>query len=235
MHPTRAARAPREFSDEAIHELLRALRARGVDHPESPGLIASWPGVPADRMPAACAQLERLGYPVREISVVSSRDKVSRGWVLGETNGDRAASAAPARLGDTPTVLVLEVAEPRAVPKAREAVTKAAEREGAPEAVRSAIALAVTEACANVVLYAYVDAAVPGNLEVRAGRAGADLIVEVVDDGPGMVPRLGGSGLGLGLPLIAQMADTVEIRTEQGRGLVLRMRFDLEAARDTKR
>jgi anti-sigma regulatory factor (Ser/Thr protein kinase) len=119
---------------------------------------------------------------------------------------------------------------------ARAVLTEVAEREGVPEAVRSALALAVTEACANVVLHAYVDADAPGHLEVRACRAGAVLIVEVADDGRGMVPRIDSSGLGLGLPLIAQMADVFEIRTHrQRRGLVLRMQFNLDRTPETSR
>jgi len=90
-----------------------------------------------------------------------------------------------------------------------------------------ALALAVTEACANVVLHAYLDAEAPGVLEVRAWTADAVLFVEVADDGRGMVPRIDSPGLGLGLPLIAQVADVVEIHTRpERRGLVLRMQFN---------
>ena len=82
-----------------------------------------------------------------------------------------------------------EVAEPGTVPLARAVLAKVAEREGVPEAVRSALAL--TEACTNVVLHAYVDADdAPGYLEVRACRVDAVLTVEVADDGRGMVPRI---------------------------------------------
>ena len=159
---------------------------------------------------------------------MSSQDKVRRGWAVDDVNGDAPPSAPPARVGKEPTVLVREVAEPGAVPLARAALAEVAEREGVPEAVRSALALAVTEACANVVLHAYLDAEAPGVLEVRAWKADAVLFVEVADDGRGMVPRIDSPGLGLGLPLIAQMADVVEIRTRpERRGLVLRMQFNL--------
>ena len=112
-----------------------------------------------------------------------------------------------------------------------------AEREGAPETARSALALALTEACTNVVLHAYVDADdAPGYLEIRACRVDAVLTVEVADDGRGMVPRIESPGLGLGLGLIAQMADVFEIRTERKRrGLTLRMQFDLDGTPDTNR
>jgi serine/threonine-protein kinase RsbW len=218
----------REFSAETMSELLRA---RAADNPESPGLIASWPGVPAARMPAACAELRRQGHVVHEIAIVGARDTVRRGWAMDDTN----SHVPPARLAEASfTMLVREVAEPSAVPLARAVLTKAAEREGVSEAVRSALALAVTEACANVVLHAYVDAGAPGDLEVRACLADAVLIVEVVDDGRGMVPRVDSPGFGLGLPLIAQLADVLEIRTHgQRRGVALRMHFKLDGAQKT--
>ena len=218
-------------------ELLRALRARAVDHPESPGLIASWPGVSAARMPVACAELQQQGHAVHEVAIVDARNKVRRGWAINHTNGAATRSAPPAGLTEELTVLVREVAEPGTVPLARAVLAKVAEREGVPETVRSALALALTEACTNVVLHAYVDADdAPGYLEVRACRVDAVLTVEVADDGRGMVPRIESPGLGLGLGLIAQMADVFEIRTERKRrGLTLRMQFDLDGTPDTNR
>ena len=206
------------FSSEVLTELLRALAARAEDHPESPGLIASWPGVPAKLMPAACAELQRQGHPVHEISIVNAREKVSRGWVVDLANGDRSA---PGHLTETPTLLLREVAEPATVTLARAAV---AGIDGLTAAAHVALAIAVTEACANVVAHAYVGADVPGHLEVRAWKAGTDVIVEVADAGRGMVPHLDHPGLGLGLPMIAQVTDAVELRSEH-RGLTVRMHF----------
>jgi serine/threonine-protein kinase RsbW len=140
----------------------------------------------------------------------------------------RVMPAPPAALGHESALLGREVAEPRAVSLARAVLTRFAEREGAPKAVRSALALAVTEACANVVLHAYADRDTPGELKVRACVAEAVLVVEVADEGRGMVPRLDSPGLGLGLPLIAEMSDAFEILTHHDRsGVVVRMRFNL--------
>ena len=77
----------REFSAEMIRELLRALRARAADHPGSPGLIASWPGVPEARMPAACAELRRQGHAVRKVSIARpGRRRAAAGrWVAPPT------------------------------------------------------------------------------------------------------------------------------------------------------
>src|SRR4051795_5304949 len=65
-----------------------------------------------------------------------------------------------------------------------------------PKTVRSALGLAVTEACANVVLHAYADRDTPGELELRACVVDAVLVVEVADQGRGMVPRIESAGLG---------------------------------------
>ena len=71
-----------------MDELLRALRARALEHPESPGLLASWPGVVAERMPAACAELRRQGHPVHEIALVPGAMDARRRWTLDGTGED---------------------------------------------------------------------------------------------------------------------------------------------------
>jgi hypothetical protein len=73
-----------EFSDESLRKLLRALRARSASHPESPGLIASWPTVNADGMAAACGELRRRGHAISRVSVpsrITGRDHI--GWSVG--------------------------------------------------------------------------------------------------------------------------------------------------------
>jgi serine/threonine-protein kinase RsbW/stage II sporulation protein AB (anti-sigma F factor) len=86
----------------------------------------------------------------------------------------------------------------------------------------------MTDACANVVTHAYLHADVPGDVDVRAERVDAMLLVEVRDDGRGMVPRPDGPGHGLGLPLIAQLSDVLEILDRGDRpGVIVRMYFNL--------
>jgi len=80
-----ADRRSREFSAKTMQELLRALRARAVEYPDSPALIASWPDVPAERMPAACAELQRQGYAVREVAIILPGPKERRGWMVAAT------------------------------------------------------------------------------------------------------------------------------------------------------
>jgi len=64
-----------EFSDQALTDLLAALRARTTGHPDNPGLIACWPSVREDRMGAACAELRRRGHPVFQVPI----DRVNPG------------------------------------------------------------------------------------------------------------------------------------------------------------
>ena len=99
MRPTAAAggssRASREFSVETMRELLRALRARASEHPESPGLIASWPGVPEARMAAACGELRRQGHALREISIARRGLEDRSGWAVGGTTYRAVVTPAP--------------------------------------------------------------------------------------------------------------------------------------------
>jgi anti-sigma regulatory factor (Ser/Thr protein kinase) len=85
---------------------------------------------------------------------------------------------------------------------------------------------AVTEACNNVVLYAYPHG--DGTLEVEAGPADEGVAVVVRDYGSGMQPRAGGTdepSLGLGIPLIATLSSSFQIHGAAGRGIEVRMTF----------
>jgi hypothetical protein len=83
--PASAIPSPR-FSEQTLADLLNALRARAVSRPDNPGLIAFWPGVDERRMPAACAELVRLGYPVERVTIAGPQGGKSRtGWALGDS------------------------------------------------------------------------------------------------------------------------------------------------------
>ena len=51
----------------------------------------------------------------------------------------------------------------------------------------------------------------------------------IADDGRGMPPRSDSPGLGLGLPLISDLATSLEIADGDGSGTVLHMTFALHA------
>lgn len=89
------------------------------------------------------------------------------------------------------------------------------------------IRLAVTEACTNVVVHAYPDGD-EGPLEVAAHIDGDDLTIIVRDEGAGITPRADSPGLGLGLPLIASLAATVELRRDDRERTEVCMTFDLD-------
>ncbi len=87
--------------------------------------------------------------------------------------------------------------------------------------------LAVSEACTNVVVHAYVDGPADGILEVDVVPAPTELAVVVRDHGRGMGPRPDSPGLGVGLPLIAALSDAMEIGTAEDGATEVRIVFDL--------
>jgi len=108
----------------------------------------------------------------------------------------------------------------------REAVVRFAAASGASQRSREQIALAVSEALSNCVIHAYAGRDQPGQVTVEAWARDGSLIVLVSDEGCGMVPRLDSPGLGIGLPLIAQMSDQLDVEARDGQpGVRLRMTF----------
>jgi serine/threonine-protein kinase RsbW len=118
-----------------------------------------------------------------------------------------------------------------AVPAARHAVTAYARRTGVADGRLTDIALAVSEACSNVVVHAYPHRAEPGRMEVTARRPDDVLEVAVSDAGRGMMPRTDSPGLGLGLPLVTRVAEQVEIQSPAGGGTHVKMFFTLNHRR----
>jgi anti-sigma regulatory factor (Ser/Thr protein kinase) len=90
----------------------------------------------------------------------------------------------------------------------------------------SDIKLAVTEACTNVVIHAYPDR--EGPMEISAEIRPEHLSVVVRDEGRGVMPRADSPGLGLGLPLIATLADSLELGTGTDDATEVRMIFRIE-------
>jgi serine/threonine-protein kinase RsbW len=87
---------------------------------------------------------------------------------------------------------------------------------GASPVAADAVALAVSEAVTNAVVHAYAGEA-PGPVIVEADADGeGHFIVVISDEGTGMLPEAASPGLGLGIPLMARMADRVEVTTGDG-------------------
>lgn len=102
-------------------------------------------------------------------------------------------------------------ATPESIAPLRHAVTDLAARGGATARQREDIALAVSEALTNVVEHAYSEAPVPGVVAVEAALTEGALDVELCDEGAGMPPPADHPVTGLGLALIAQVADRLEL------------------------
>lgn len=121
-------------------------------------------------------------------------------------------------------------AAPESVPRLRHGVTRFAGLAGVSDQVRRKVALAVSEACTNAVVHAYRGARQRdrGEVAVSAERSDQALRVTVRDSGGGMRPRSDSPGLGLGAPLMAVLADRVEITPNpEGPGTVVRLDFEL--------
>ena len=89
----------------------------------------------------------------------------------------------------------------------------------------SDIALAITEATTNAVLHAYRDRDTPGAVAITAEAELEHVTFTVRDEGSGLAPRVDSPGLGLGLGLIAQVADAADVRTPETGGTEVVMRF----------
>lgn len=119
-------------------------------------------------------------------------------------------------------------AVPAAVTSLRQSVVSFARAQGADDALLQKLALAVGEGINNVVMHAYVGIPI-GQVHVHARRAGQGrLLVQISDDGLGMIPRTDSPGLGLGVPIMAQAAEDVRVASRaDGPGTMLMLRFDL--------
>jgi anti-sigma regulatory factor (Ser/Thr protein kinase) len=117
-------------------------------------------------------------------------------------------------------------AEPRSVPRARRAVLQALRGIAVD---RDAVGVVVSEAVTNAVLHAYRDRARPGSVHVSASLDDDGVQIAIDDDGLGLRSRTDSPGIGLGLPLIADLADRVEV-TGHRPGTRIAARFTLMGA-----
>jgi anti-sigma regulatory factor (Ser/Thr protein kinase) len=85
------------------------------------------------------------------------------------------------------------------------------------------LALAVSEAVTNALIHGYREEK-PGGIELSGYLNGDNCVLEVADRGVGMRPHPGARGLGVGLPVISTVADSVEIVSLEP-GTAIRMRF----------
>jgi stage II sporulation protein AB (anti-sigma F factor) len=125
---------------------------------------------------------------------------------------------------DPPALARRFPAQPDQVGPARREVAAYAREHGAVDP--DSIALAVSEAVTNVVVHAYIDAPAPGDVELVVKRHADDGIeIKVCDDGRGMLPRRDSPGLGVGLPLVAKLAQRFLVETRPTGGTAISMFF----------
>jgi stage II sporulation protein AB (anti-sigma F factor) len=117
-------------------------------------------------------------------------------------------------------------ASPEYVGSARRVVSAVARRAGAEDPVLDAVRLAVSEAVSNVIVHGYREHG-NGAFTVRIETLGDELQVTVRDQGCGMQPRMDSPGAGLGLPLIANLAESFSVTAPPGGGTEVCMTFPL--------
>ena len=122
-------------------------------------------------------------------------------------------------------------AVPASAGAARAALARFGRRNRLADATIEAATLAVSEAVTNVVVHAYANRTERGDFRLTAAFAGSEFWVIVADSGSGLQPRRDSPGLGLGLAIIARVADGVDLVTSAGGGLEIRMRFAVASAR----
>jgi serine/threonine-protein kinase RsbW len=133
-------------------------------------------------------------------------------------------------MGDSDRLSVTLPSDPANLPLVRHAIRGFLSAGEVADPPAGEVLLAVTEACANVVQHAYVGADQAGNIELEIERIGDELVIAVRDHGRGFAPRPNSPGAGLGLPVIASLADRVEIRPSIGQGTEVTMAFSLNEA-----
>ena len=126
-------------------------------------------------------------------------------------------------------------AQPPQVAVIRRAVSAIAKRGGADLETLIRLELAVSEAATNVVLHAYRAPSAAGRIDVTARVEDVTLEVTVRDHGCGMAPRPDSPGMGLGLSLMASESDRFEVRSADGGGTRVLLRFELGARSPARR
>jgi anti-sigma regulatory factor (Ser/Thr protein kinase) len=99
------------------------------------------------------------------------------------------------------------------------------------DALAAAVALATSEAVANVVRHAYGQK--QGRVELDALVRDQDIMVRVTDRGLGLRAR-GGSRTGLGLPVIGRVSNGVTVASDD-HGTTVSMRFELDGRAVSRR
>jgi anti-sigma regulatory factor (Ser/Thr protein kinase) len=115
------------------------------------------------------------------------------------------------------------------VPLARLAVGRIATLYGLPPTQSDALRLALTELVANAVRHAYAPGHA-GSFQVRVHKDSDRLVMEVIDHGSEQdreraSGRSDGLGLGMGLTIVQQLAERIDVSDTPGGGWTVRVEF----------
>src|SRR4051794_27875831 len=109
----------------------------------------------------------------------------------------------------------------------RQVVRESALAAGASEPVCAAAVQAVHEAAVNAIVHAYGGGSAESPIGISGGDGDGWLRFAVADQGAGFHPRRTSPGYGLGLAIIAQLADELQVRDGEDGGMVVAMAFRL--------
>jgi len=145
---------------------------------------------------------------------------------MGSSAPQQLRSVEMTELHETPRtdVKLTLPARPENVAVVRHVLGAFAESLRLPDELIEDLRLAVTEACTNVVRHAYPDGD-PGAVEISIEPREERVRIVVADTGRGIGTSSDTSGPGLGLPLIAAIADTVDLQSAPGGGSRVAMTF----------
>lgn len=122
-------------------------------------------------------------------------------------------------------------AEAASVPLARAAVVAVARAAEASADALDDVRLAVSEAVTNVVMHAYVGRETgPVHVHARVDDR-RRMTVEIADEGGGLRARPDSPGLGVGLPLIAAVTESVQVTGGETEASRVSMVFALDTVR----
>jgi serine phosphatase RsbU (regulator of sigma subunit)/anti-sigma regulatory factor (Ser/Thr protein kinase) len=187
-------------------------------------LVAYTDGLVEDRSAGIVAGLHGLGLLAAADEPAESLVERILTALNGAAADDDVVVCAVRRTGDA--MRHTYPAAPGAVASARHDVTAFAAAHGASETLCGDVALAVSEACTNVVVLAYRHrTGGPGEMHVEVASEGHALRVTVEDEGCGVRPRGDSPGVGLGLQIIARTTSAFEVQRTANGGARLILRF----------
>jgi serine/threonine-protein kinase RsbW len=129
--------------------------------------------------------------------------------------------------GDSPLIRLCLPALRESLPLIRHVVATLVEAQALPPRRQEQVLLAVATACADAVRHAARDFPPPREIVIEGRVRGGRLVITVIEDGPGIAPRVGSGDVPGGLALIGSMADRVELGAAGDGNAATRMSFCL--------